>query len=118
MSGVHFTKFIEEVQFKAANLTQTRFDGSQDVIPHSAGAYTTKRNIKGRWVGRGELSVTNIECPLCFRAATGVLSTAQDMAHWLLALQEGRLLQDNASLRTLWSSARSTTGRRGASITW
>ncbi len=113
VSGVPFTKFIEDNQFKAANLTQTRFGDSQDVIPHSAGAYTTKRNIDGRWVDRGELSVAYAEFPVFFRTATGILSTAQDMAQWLLALQDGRLLQDKASLRTLWTPARLPNGQVG-----
>lgn len=113
VSGVHFTKFIEDGQFKAANLTQTRFGDSQDVIPHSAGAYTTKRNIEGQWVDRGELSAAYAEFPVFFRTATGILSTAQDMAHWLLALQDGRLLKDKASLRTLWTPAVLNNGQVG-----
>lgn len=113
VSGKHFTTFIEEGQFQVAHLTHTRFGDSQDVIPHSAGAYTTKRNVEGHWVDRGELSVAYAEFPVFFRTATGILSTAQDMAHWLLALQDGRLLKDQASLRTLWTPARLPNGQVG-----
>lgn len=113
LSGVPFTTFIEDGQFKAAHLTQTRFGDAADIIPHSAGAYSAKRNIEGKWVDRGELSVSYAEFPVFFRTATGILSTAQDMARWLLALQDGRLLRDKASLRTLWTPALLNNGQIG-----
>lgn len=113
LSGVPFTQFIEQGQFQQAGLTQTRFGDSQDVVPHSAGAYTTKRNVDGKWVDRGELSVGYVEFPVFFRTASGILSTAQDMAQWLLALQDGRLLKSKASLQTLWTPAVLNNGHIG-----
>lgn len=113
LSGMPFTQFIEQNQFQKAGLTQTRFGDSQDVVPHSAGAYTTKRNVEGKWVDRGELSMAYVEFPVFFRTASGILSTAQDMAQWLLALQGGRLLKSKASLQTLWTPAVLNNGHIG-----
>jgi len=113
LSGQPFAQFIEQGQFAPAGLTQTRFGDSQDVVPHSAGAYSTKRNLDGRWVDRGELSAVFAEFPAFFRTATGILSTAQDMARWLLALQDGRLLKEQASLRALWTPAVLNNGHIG-----
>ena len=113
LSGVPFTHFIEQGQFQKAGLMQTRFGDSQDVVPHSAGAYTTKRNVDGKWVDRGELSAAYVEFPVFFRTASGILSTAQDLAQWLLALQDGRLLKSKASLQTLWTPAVLTNGHIG-----
>ncbi|MFZ0596229.1 MAG: serine hydrolase domain-containing protein, partial [Flavobacterium sp.] len=42
VSGMHFTKFIEDRQFKVVGMKQTRFGDSNDIIPNSAGAYTTQ----------------------------------------------------------------------------
>jgi CubicO group peptidase (beta-lactamase class C family) len=38
LSGMHFTKFIEERQFNVAGMKLTRFGDSFDIIPNSAGA--------------------------------------------------------------------------------
>ena len=39
---MHFTKFIEDRQFKIAGMAQTRFGDSNDIIANAAGAYTTQ----------------------------------------------------------------------------
>jgi CubicO group peptidase (beta-lactamase class C family) len=115
LSGRPFTQFIEQSQFKVAGLTHTRFGDSQDVVPHSAGAYTTKRNVDGHWVDQKELSTSYVEFPAFVRAGAGILSTAQDLARWLLALQDGRLLQNKTSVQALWTPAVLNNGRIGGS---
>ena len=105
LSGVHFTKFIEDRQFKAADMPLTRFGDSFDVIKNSAGAYTMVKFVAGRPV-RGKSPGTGyIQFPVFFRTAAGILSTAKDMANWIIALKGGKLLKQKASLETLWDPA-------------
>lgn len=113
LSGEHFTKFIEERQFKVAGMNQTTFGDSYSVIPHSAGAYSTVSNIDGKWTSGGSLRNDFVKFPLFFRTATGILSTAKEVASWIIALQDGKLLKDKSSLDILWAPAILNNGKVG-----
>lgn len=116
LSGMPFARFIEESQFKVVGMGQTRFGDSGDVIPHSAGGYTRVKNVNGKWQqrdGQDPLGNAFIEFPGFFRTAAGILSTAQDMANWLIALQTGKLLKRKESLQTLWTPALLNNGQIG-----
>ncbi|MGC5743904.1 serine hydrolase domain-containing protein [Chryseobacterium sp. NFX27] len=94
LSGVHFTKFIEDNQFKPSQLLVTQFGDSNDIIDNSAGAYSTIINNEGKWINDGKLHNAFATFPVFFRTATGIMSSAEDLSKWLLALQEGKLLKD------------------------
>lgn len=116
VSGVPFIQFIDDNQFKVVGMNFTRFGDSGDVIPNSAGVYTKLRNVNGKWLARdakNPLGVGFAEFPTFFRTATGILSTVQDMAHWLMALQSGKLLKKKESLEALWTPARLNNGQVG-----
>ena len=102
LSNEYFTKFIKENQFDVAGMKQTRFGDSYDIIPHSAGGYSVKRNVNGRWINSDELRNVYVEFPDFFRTASGILSTAKEIALWLITLQNGTLLKDKSSLIALW----------------
>lgn len=57
--------------------------------------------------------VAYIQFPEFYRTAAGILSTATDMANWVLALKSGKLLKDNASIETMWTAAVLNNGRIG-----
>lgn len=113
LSGMHFTKFIESGQFNAAGMGHTRFGDSFAIIAHDAGAYTTIQNVGGKWIRGGELGKGFIKFPLFYRTAAGIYSTAADMASWIIALQNGTLLKDKSSLKTLWEPAILCNGKTG-----
>lgn len=113
LSGVHFTKFIEERQFKVAGMPLTRFGDSYDVVQNSAGAYTMKKFVNGRMVRGNSPGTAYIQFPLFFRTAAGILSTSKDMAQWLIALQDGKLLKDKKSIDALWTPAVLNNGKIG-----
>lgn len=103
LSGESFVHFVEKHQFKPAGLTHTRFGDSSDVIPHSAGAYTYLHNEGGKWLTGTRLQTAYVTFPDYFRTAAGIVSNAGDIAQWLIALQNGTLLKDRASLQAMWS---------------
>lgn len=113
LSGMHFTKFIETRQFAVAGMPHTRFGDSFDIIPHDAGSYTTIQNVGGQWIRGGVLGKGFIKFPVYYRTAAGILSTAPDMAKWIVALQSGALLKDKNSLKTLWTPAVLNSGKTG-----
>lgn len=113
LSGVHFTKFIEDHQFKPSKMPATQFGDSNDIIENSAGAYSTIINNNGQWINDGKLHNAFATFPLFFRTATGILSSAEDLSQWLLALQEGKLLKDKKSITELFSTIKLNNGTVG-----
>jgi len=110
LSGQHFTKFIEENQFKPCNMIATQFGDSNDIIPNSAGAYSTIINIDGKWINDGKLHNVFATFPVFFRTATGIISTAEDLSKWLITLQNGKLLHNKNSIQELFTSAKLNNG--------
>lgn len=113
LSGTHFTKFIADRQFKVAGMKQTRFGDSNDIIPHSAGAYTTQDVVNGRWITTNEIRSSYAKFPEFFRTCTGIISTSEEIAKWIIALQNGELLKQKSSLDLLWQPALRNNGRVG-----
>jgi CubicO group peptidase (beta-lactamase class C family) len=112
LSGMHFTKFIEERQFKVAGMKLTRFGDSFDIIPNSAGAYTNVRHVGNRLI-RNSPGVGYMQFPEFFRTAAGILSTATDMGNWIIALKTGKLLKNEASIQAMWQPAILNNGKIG-----
>jgi CubicO group peptidase (beta-lactamase class C family) len=112
LSGMHFTKFIEERQFKVAGMKLTRFGDSFDIIPNSAGAYTNVRHVGNRLI-RNSPGVGYMQFPEFFRTAAGILSTATDMGNWIIALKSGKLLKNEASIQAMWQPAILNNGKIG-----
>lgn len=110
VSGQTFSSFVEQGQFKPARMTHTRFGDSSDVVPHSAGGYSFSHNEGGKWIDGKQLSAIFVQFPQFFRPAAGILSTSTDIAHWLIALQNGTLLKDRSSIATLWQPVRLNDG--------
>ncbi|MYN24879.1 serine hydrolase domain-containing protein [Duganella levis] len=113
LSGQPFARFIEERQFNVVGMPHTRFGDSSDVIPHSAGGYSYLRNDNGEWKTGDRLSAIYVSFPGYFRTAAGILSNAEDIAHWLIALQSGKLLKNKSSLDVLWSTVVLNDGKTG-----
>lgn len=113
LSGVHFTKFIEDRQFKVADMKLTRFGDSYDVIPNSAGAYNMMKLIGTKMIMNNTPGIAYRQFPVFYRTAAGIMSTANDMANWIIALQSGKLLKEKSSIEALWKPAILNNGKIG-----
>lgn len=109
-SGEPFARFFSERQFRAAGMPNTVFGDSRDVIPNYTPSYRYVRNIDGHVLGEDKLIFAYAEFPPFRRTASGLNSTAEDIAHWIIALQEGRLLKTKAALKTLWTAGKYNNG--------
>ena len=67
LSGMHFTKFIEDRQFKIAGMELTRFADSYDIVPNSAGAYTMFQLVNGRWIKNKQPGIAYMRFPVFFQ---------------------------------------------------
>jgi CubicO group peptidase (beta-lactamase class C family) len=106
LSGRPFSEFIAEEQFRVAGMPLTArsgFGDSRDVVPRSARGYTYFREQDGVFRQTDTLSNVFEEFPPRLRTAAGISSTAEELARWIIALQQGKLLKASASLTALWT---------------
>lgn len=102
-SGKPFAQVFRERQFQVAGMSSTCFGDSYDIIANSAETYRYNSYFYGQPLG-GEKLMKNVEeFPPFRRTASGLKSTATDLANWIIALQQGKLLTTPA-LNTLWTA--------------
>jgi CubicO group peptidase (beta-lactamase class C family) len=94
LGGEPFAQFIKERQFDVAGMPQSGFYDSHDVVPHSARVYR---------ITDGNLRCVYDDFPPSLRTAAGINTTAESIARWVIALQQGQLLKAKDSLATLWT---------------
>lgn len=90
-----FTQVFKEQQFQIVHMESTGFGDSRDVIPNLTPTY--------RYVNE-KLVKDYAEFPPFRRTASGMNSTAEDLARWIIALQHGKLLKTKSALETLWTA--------------
>jgi CubicO group peptidase (beta-lactamase class C family) len=115
LSGKPFAQVFRERQFRVAGMTDTGLGDSRDIIPNMAQSYRYVRNLDGHALGEDKLINFYGEFPPFRRTASGINSTAEDVARWIIALQQGRLLKTESALNTLWTPG---TYNSGAPTTW
>jgi CubicO group peptidase (beta-lactamase class C family) len=98
LTGKPFAQIFQEKQFQIAGIQRTLFGDSRDVIPRFAPTY---RYLQAG-DGEGKYTANYTEFPFFQRTGSGLNSTAEDMANWIIALQQGKLLKSKTSLTTLW----------------
>ncbi|MEP6622246.1 MAG: serine hydrolase domain-containing protein [bacterium] len=103
LAGGPFTRFIKERQLDAAGMQHTMFGDMHDVVPHLAGNYWYLRNIGATERIASELNISPRDWPPFLWTAVGLNASAEDLAHWIIALQSGGLLRDPGSLAKLWT---------------
>jgi CubicO group peptidase (beta-lactamase class C family) len=104
LSGKPFVEFFRERQFRVAGMTSTSFGDSRDVIPNTTRTYRYVTSIDGAKLSQPKLVHDYAEFPPFRRTASGMNSTAEDLAQWLIALQHGKLLKTKSALDTLWTA--------------
>lgn len=110
VGAMPFTEFVAERQFAAAGMTNTQYVNDDDILPNRANTYMNI-SVDGEPVGRVFNSYIN--WPPVLRMAAGLQSTAGDLANWIVALQENRLLKNASSKDTLVSAPPLHDGRPG-----
>lgn len=108
VSGQNFIDYITQNQLRRASMGRTEeagFSNLKDVITHSARRYTY-------YYGTGEISnIKAADFPPFLRTTAGMSSTATEIANWIIALQNGKLLSKSSSIESLWTPAVLTNGK-------
>ncbi|WP_080055735.1 serine hydrolase [Spirosoma aerolatum] len=101
--GKPFAQVFKERQFDVVGMPGTVFGDSRDVIPGMVQSYRYVTRLDGKPLGEEKLITNYAEFPPMRRTASGMNSTAEDMARWIIALQQGKLLKTKEALKTLWT---------------
>lgn len=115
LSGMPFNEMFIEKQFQPADMPNTVFGDSRDVIPNFTPTYSYKLFLDGQKLNQERLVNNYVEFPYFRRTSSGLNSTAEDMAKWVIALQSGKLLKSEATINTMWSP---NTFNDGTPTTW
>ena len=110
-----FAQVFKEQQFDVAGMLNTGFGDTYDVIPNMTQSYRYVSNLHGQKLKEEKLINFNHEFPPFRRTASGMNSTAEDVARWLIALQQGKLLKTKTPLKTLWTAG---TYNNGSPTQW
>jgi CubicO group peptidase (beta-lactamase class C family) len=100
-----FTNFIKHNQLSKVGMPLTQQAGFaylEDVIPNQASQYRYRRN--------GKLRTQSGEFAPLMRTAAGMSTNANELAHYVIALQNGELL-NKANLNALWTPIVLNNGR-------
>ncbi len=115
LSGEPFTQFIKEHQLLPAAMRSTVYADDSEIVPHRARSYSDIHFDKdGQMEHTPNLTEQYVRFPPQFLTAAGLTTNAEDIAHWIIALEQHRLLNES-SLATLWTPSILNDGKKG---TW
>jgi len=116
LGGEPFTQFIKERQLDSVGMPNTVYADDNDVVPHRARSYSNIRYSKdGQMERTSNLTEQYVRYPPQFLTAAGLTTNAEDLARWIIALEQHRLLKEASSLATLWTPSILNDGENG---TW
>ncbi|WP_017666682.1 serine hydrolase domain-containing protein [Sandarakinorhabdus sp. AAP62] len=117
-AGMGFADVFQQRQFAPAGMRRTLFGDSDDIIPGRAPSYSFYRHIRGIGGKPGAdvkgsvLGHWRDEFPPFMRAGAGIVTTATDLANWLVALEQGRLMKPETRTR-MWQRDKLNDGKPG-----
>ncbi len=112
-SSIPYDRYVATRQFDVAGMPSTTFGDSYDLIANSATIYTWFPRRTDAPDAAPRLSHWFYDMTPGLWAGGGMLTTADDVAQWLVALSGNRLI-NAASTRRMWTPERLNDGREGA----
>jgi CubicO group peptidase (beta-lactamase class C family) len=115
LSGQPFTQFIQGHQLDPVGMHSTVYADDSNVVPHRARTYSNIHFSKdGQLERTANLTEPYVRFPPLLLTAAGLNTSAEDLAHWIIALEQGQLLK-KSSLTALWTPSILSDGKNG---TW
>lgn len=112
-SGTSFAEFFQKHQFAPAGMDRTLLGDSTDIIKGRAQAYSFYRSLRGGNEIKGSvLGHWRDDFPPFMRTGAGIITTATDMANWLVALDQGKLMTP-ATRNRMWQRDQLNDGQPG-----
>lgn len=112
-AGRPYEQVLAEGQFAVAKMRLSTFGDSYEPVPNAATIYSyfPRRTLAPNDAQR--LSRWIYDMPYSLHAGGGLLSTADELAAWVIALMQGRLISP-AGLQAMWTQEKLNNGASGA----
>ncbi|MEP6907303.1 MAG: serine hydrolase domain-containing protein, partial [Pseudoxanthomonas sp.] len=111
-SKMPYEQYVTTHQFAAAKMPLSTFGDSYDLVPNAATIYaTTPRGTMARDDGN-RLSKWVYEIPYSLWAGGGMQTTAEEVAHWIIALSNGQLIS-KTNVQKMWVPEKLNNGDDG-----
>jgi len=108
-----YERYLAERQFAAANMPATAFGDSYDLVPGAATIYSYSPRGTLAADDADRLSHWFYDIPYGLWAGGGLQTTADELARWIIALLEGRMVSEDG-LRRMWTPEKLKSGADGA----
>jgi CubicO group peptidase (beta-lactamase class C family) len=111
-SKLPYERYISTRQFAPAHMTRATFGDSYDLLPNAATMYSyfpRKTDAPG---ATQRLSHWFYDVSPGLWSGAGVMTTADDVAHWLVAVSKGELIS-KAGVRAMWMPEKLNSGADG-----
>lgn len=103
LAGQPFQQFVTDGQLRKVSMPQTGYDTS------SAPSFAAEESTPGSIV----YTKVSEPFPRMLMTAAGMASSAEDLAHWIIAIEDGTLLARPQSVQTMWTDDASPGGLGG-----
>ena len=98
LSGKSFSRFITERQFNVAGMPLTIQSGFVDVYDIVQRNATLYMHDEGKLKHNFQYAI-----PYFLRTGSGICSNATELAHWIVALEKGKLFKSANTLNMMWT---------------
>jgi CubicO group peptidase (beta-lactamase class C family) len=108
-----YERFVAERQFAAAGMPLSTFGDSYDIIPNAATIYSVSPRGTMAMDDNNRLSHWFYDIPYSLWGGGGIQTTADEVARWLIALSDGRLIS-RPNVERMWVPEKLNSGADGA----
>lgn len=112
-SGMPYAQYVAKQQFAAAGMPRSTFGDSYDLVANAATIYSWLPRKTDPAGAPTRLSHWFYDMTPELWAGGGILTTADEVAHWLVALSGGQLL-DRRGVRRMWAAEPLNDGSNGS----
>jgi CubicO group peptidase (beta-lactamase class C family) len=110
-----FEIHIKKSQIAVAKMEHTSYGNSYEATANKAPTYTFYYQNKnnGEHIKGKQLLQAYEDFPKMMRTDAGLFSTAEDMAHWIIALQNKQLIKNQKYIKEMWLPVKLNNGKLG-----
>lgn len=114
VANMPFEQYFARYQFAPSGMLQTTFGDTFDVVSQAATPYAFMRRVAGQApVETTNLSRWGEDLPAGLRTGGGIQTNARELAQWIIALNDGKLIKSRAALVEMWTREPLVTGGVG-----
>ena len=110
LRGQPFTEVVRQREFAVAGMPTATFSDAYSVVPGRATGYAMRKMVDGKMVASDSPEPNIFGYPKGLYTGAGLTVAAEEMAHWIIALRNDKLLSA-AARKEMWTTGRMPDGK-------